>query len=259
MIGPEVSVSEVEIKTRSGTCDASLAHPASPGRWPGVILFVDGFGLRAAMRDMARRLARDGYSVLVPNPYYRSTRAPGIPPGFNFSNPADREKFKALRDPLTAQAVSDDATAYRGFLDAQSTVKTAAKMGVLGYCMGGAMTMRAAAAMPDRVGAGASFHGGGLVTDKPDSPHLLVPMIKAGYYFGIAANDDAQEPEAKTVLRNAFGDARLSAKIEVYEGCMHGWCVKDMPNAPDGKPIYNEPQAERAWNELVALFKQALV
>jgi carboxymethylenebutenolidase len=121
------------------------------------------------------------------------------------------------------------------------------------------MTMRAAAALPDRVGAGASFHGGGLVTDKPDSPHLLVPKIKAQYYFGVAANDDASDPQAKTKLKEAFADAHLDAKIEVYEGCLHGWCVKDMPHAPDGKPIYNEAEAERAWNELVVLFKRAVV
>jgi carboxymethylenebutenolidase len=255
----EATITEVQIKTASGICDAALVHPGSRGRWPGTILFVDAFGLRPAMRDMASRLASNGYTVLVPNPYYRSSKAPGIDPGFNFSNPADREKLKALRDPLTAQAVSQDAAAYVAFLDAQPSVKTSAKMGVFGYCMGGPMGLRAAAAAPDRVGAGASFHGGGLVTDKPDSPHLLVPKIKAQYYFGIAASDDAQEPEAKTQLRKAFDSSGLRAKIEVYEGCLHGWCVKDMPNAPDGKPIYNEAQAERAWNELVALFKQAAV
>jgi carboxymethylenebutenolidase len=155
--------------------------------------------------------------------------------------------------------VMQDATAYVAFLDAQASVKRAAKIGVVGYCMGGPMTMQAAAALPHRVGAGASFHGGGLVTDKPDSPHLLVPKIKAQYYFGIAANDDASQPEAKVKLREAFGNAGLIAKIEVYEGCLHGWCVKDMPLSPEGKPIYNEAQAERAWNELVTLFKRAAV
>jgi carboxymethylenebutenolidase len=255
----EPTVTGVEIKTSSGMCDASLVHPSGDGQWPGVVLFADAFGLRPTMRDMAKRLARDGYTVLVPNPYYRSSKAPGLRPGFNFSNPEDREKFDALRAPLTADAVSADATAYMSFLDAQRSVKKSAKMGVFGYCMGGPMSMRAAAAMPNRVGAGASFHGGGLVTDQPDSPHLLVSRIKARYYFGVAANDDANDPEAKTKLREAFDGAELSAKIEVYEGCLHGWCVKDMPLSPDGKPIYNEAQAERAWNELVALFKQSLV
>ena len=253
----EPTVSDVEIKTPSGVCDASLVQPSGKGQWPGVILFVDAFGLRPTMRDMAKRLARDGYTVLVPNPYYRSSKAPGLAPGFSFSNPEDRQKLAALRAPLTADAVAGDATAYLSFLDAQ--LKKSARMGTFGYCMGGPMSLRAAAAMPERVGAGASFHGGGLVTDKPDSPHLLASRIKARYYFGIAANDDASEPGAKTKLREAFGGAGLPAKIEVYEGCLHGWCVRDMPLSPDGKPIYNEAQAERAWNELVALFKQSLV
>jgi carboxymethylenebutenolidase len=250
---------DVQVKTPSGTCDAALVHPQGPGQWPAVILFVDGLGLRPAMRDMAKRLARDGYTVLVPNPYYRSAKAPGLPPGFDFSNVADRQKLAALRAPLTSDAVMQDAAAYLSFLDSQGSVKKSAKIGVVGYCMGGPMTIRAAAALPTRVGAGASFHGGGLVTDKPDSPHLLVPTIKAQYYFGIAANDDANEPEAKTKLRAAFDSAGLTAKIEVYEGCLHGWCVKDMPLSPDGKPIYNEAQAERAWNELVTLFKRSVV
>jgi carboxymethylenebutenolidase len=255
----EATVTEVEIKTPSGMCDASLAQPAGQGQWPGVILFVDAFGLRPAMRDMAKRLAQNGYTVLVPNPYYRSAKAPGLPSGFSLSNPQDREKLAALRAPLTAEAVAADAMAYVVFLDTQRSVKRSTKMGVVGYCMGGGMTMRAAAALPSRVGAGASLHGGGLVTDKPDSPHLLAPLIKASYYFGVAANDDAKEPEAKTQLREAFDTARLPAKVEVYAGCLHGWCVKDMPASPDGKPIYNEAQAERAWNELIALYKQSLV
>jgi carboxymethylenebutenolidase len=250
---------DVEVKTPSGTCEAALVHPKGEGSWPAAILFVDAFGLRPAMRDMAKRLARDGYVVLVPNPYYRSTKAPGIPAGFDFGNPSDRQKLAALRAPLTADAVAEDALAYSAFLDAHAPVKKSAKMGVFGYCMGGPMTMRAAAALPERVAAGASFHGGGLVTDKPDSPHLLVPKMKAQYYFGIAANDDASDPQAKTKLRQAFDDAHLPAKIEVYEGCMHGWCVKDMPPGPDGKPIYNEAQAERAWNDLLVLFKRAIV
>jgi carboxymethylenebutenolidase len=120
------------------------------------------------------------------------------------------------------------------------------------------MTMQAAAALPERIGAGASFHGGGLVTDKPDSPHLLVPKMKAQYYFGVAANDDERQPDAKTKLDEAFRAANLPAKIEVYEGTLHGWCVKDMP-LQNGKPIYNEAAAERAWNELVALYKRAHV
>lgn len=253
----EVLDSSVEVKTPSGSCDAALVHPRQ-GRWPAVIMFPDAFGLRPTMRDMARRLAEDGYTVLVPNPYYRSTRAPGIPPGFNFNDPTDRQKLNELRAPLTNEAVMQDALAYVAFLDGQPAVRTHAPIGVVGYCMGGPMTVQAAAAAPTRVGAGASFHGGGLVTDKPDSPHRLVARIKAQYYIGIAANDDAKQPEAKAALREAFAAAGLPAKIEVYEGCLHGWCIKDMPML-DGKPIYNEAQAERAWQELLALYRRVLV
>src|ERR1700694_5398156 len=228
---------DVQVRTPSGSCDAALVHPK---------------------RDMAKRLAADGYTVLVPNPYYRSTKPPGINPGFDFTNPADRAKLEALRAPLTTDAVMQDAIAYGKFLDSHSSVDKKAKMGVFGYCMGGPMTMQAAAAQPDRIGAGASFHGGGLVTDKPDRPHLLVPQMKAQYYFGIAENDDQRQPDAKTKLDEAFRAAHLPAKIEVYAGTLHGWCVKDMP-LQNGKPIYNEAAAERAWSELVALFKRANV
>ncbi len=252
-----VMEADVQVHTPSGVCDAALIHPQG-GRRPGVILFVDAFGLRPAMRDMAKRLAADGFTVLVPNPYYRSTKPPGLEPGFDFTNPADRAKLDALRAPLTSDAVMQDAIAYVKFLDAQPSVDKTAKMGVFGYCMGGPMTMQAAAALPERIGAGASFHGGGLVTDKPDSPHLLVPKMKAQYYFGFAANDDARQPDAKTKLDEAFHAANLPAKIEVYAGTLHGWCVKDMP-LQNGKPIYDETAAERAWNELVALYKRAHV
>jgi carboxymethylenebutenolidase len=253
-----VMETDVQVHTPSGVCDAALIHPQGQGRWPGVILFVDAFGLRPAMRDMAKRLAVDGYTVLIPNPYYRSTKAPGIDPGFDFTNPADRAKLEALRAPLTGDGVMQDATAYVKFLDSQASVDKKAKMGVVGYCMGGAMTMQAAAAVPARIGAGASFHGGGLVTDKPDSPHLLVAKMKAQYYIGVAANDDQRQPDAKTKLDAAFHAADLPAKIEVYEGTLHGWCVKDMP-LQAGKPVYNEASAERAWNELVTLYKRAQV
>lgn len=247
---------DVAVATPSGTCDAALVHPRGDGRHPAVILFVDAFGLRPAMRDMAKRLAANGYCVLVPNPYYRSTKAPGLHPGFDFGNPQDRAQLEKLRAPLTSDAIMQDSTAYIAFLDAQPSVARKASMGVVGYCMGGPMTLQAAAANPSRIGAGASFHGGGLVTDKPDSPHLLVPRIKAQYYFGIAANDDEKQPDAKVALDESFRAAHVVAKIEVYENTLHGWCVKDMP-LQAAKPIYNEPQAERAWHELVTLYKRA--
>jgi carboxymethylenebutenolidase len=254
----EVIDTDVEVKTSAGLCDAALIRPKS-GAWPGVILFTDVFGLRPTMRNMAQRLAADGFAVLVPNPFYRTTKAPGLSTDIDFNNPADRAAIAKLREPLTADAVMQDATAYVAFLDSQGAVNKNAKMGVFGYCMGGPMTLQAAAANPARIGAGASFHGGGLVTDKPDSPHLLVPKIKAQYYFGVASNDDERQPEAKTTLASAFKEAHLKAKIEVYDGCLHGWCVKDMPT-PAGKPaIYNEAQAERAWGQLVSLYKRAHV
>jgi len=254
---PEVTDTDVSVKTPAGTCDAALIHPQT-GSWPAVIIFPDIFGLRPTMRAMAKRLAAGGYTVLVPNPFYRSTKAPGLPLDFAFASPADRAKLDAFRAPVTSDAVMQDAAAYVEFLDAQARVDKKAKIGVVGYCMGGPMTMQAAAANPRRIGAGASFHGGGLVTEKPDSPHLLVPKIKAQFYFGIAASDDDKQPDAKLKLQEAFGASKLPAKIEVYAGTLHGWCVKDMP-LQAGKPIYNEPEAERAWSELTALYRRALV
>jgi carboxymethylenebutenolidase len=250
---------DVVVSTPDGSCDAALIHPKGKGRWPGVILFVDIFGLRPTMRDMAKRLAANGYTVLVPNPYYRTTKAPGLPMNLDFTSADDRAKIAKVRGPLTDQAVMSDAGAYVKFLDAQAMVDKKAKVGVFGYCMGGPMTLQAAAAVPARVGAGASFHGGGLVTDKPESPHLKVPQMKAQFYIAIAINDDQREPDAKNKLAEAFKAANLPEKQEVYVDCLHGWCVKDMPMAPDGKPLYNEAQAERAWGELMTLFKRAVV
>jgi carboxymethylenebutenolidase len=250
---------DVVVSTPDGSCDAALIHPKGKGRWPGVILFVDIFGLRPTMRDMAKRLAANGYTVLVPNPYYRTTKAPGLPMNLDFTSADDRAKIAKVRGPLTDQAVMSDAGAYVKFLDAQAVVDKKAKIGVFGYCMGGPMTLQAAAAVPARVGAGASFHGGGLVTDKPESPHLKVPQMKAQFYIAIAINDDQREPDAKNKLAEAFKAANLPEKQEVYVDCLHGWCVKDMPMAPDGKPLYNEAQAERAWGELMTLFKRAVV
>jgi carboxymethylenebutenolidase len=241
----KIADSDVQIKTADGLCDAALVHPRGKGAWPGVILFPDALGLRPAMRDMAKRLAAAGYTVIVPNQFYRLARAPVFHGPFDFGNKDDRARLGELRKPLTPDAVMRDGAALVAFLDAQAVVKTSARIGVVGYCMGGPMTMQTAAAVPNRVGAGASFHGGGLVTDTPDSPHLLVPKIEARYYFAIAANDDERQPDAKTRLDEAFRSAHRQAKIEV------------MP-AQGGKPIYDEAQAERAWAELARLFKEAL-
>src|ERR1700739_768088 len=236
----DLAESEVDIKTPDGTADAYLVHPAR-GAHPGVLMWPDIFGLRPAFRQMGRRLAGSGYSVLVVNPFYRSQRAPTAPEHADFEDPATRAALTALREVLIPERVLVDARAFVAWLDGQPSVDRQRRMAAMGYCMSGPFTMRAAAELPDRIGAGASFHGGGLVTDKPDSPHLLVPKIKAQYYFGIAANDDAREPEAKVKLREAFSNAGLVAKIEVYSA-QHGWCVPDMP-VRDGVPIYNKPEA----------------
>jgi carboxymethylenebutenolidase len=249
---------DVVVKTSDGTCDAVLVRPQRDGRWPGVILFPDAFGLRPTMRTFAKRLAADGYAVLAINPFYRSTRAPGTGPAFDFQDPAARKKLEGFRAPLTNDAVARDARAFVAFLDGQPFVDASARAGAFGYCMGGLMSLQAAAGAPERIGAAASFHGGGLVTDKPTSPHLLVPEMKGRFLVAIAASDDAQQPDAKTMLREAFAAEKLPATVEVYEGTLHGWCVPDMP-LRDGKPIYDETQAERAWKALTALFGAGLV
>ncbi len=258
-VGSALTVAEADVvvPTPDGLCDAVLLHPVS-GAHPGVLIWPDAFGLRPVMRDLARRLAADGYAVLVPNPYYRSSRAPVLTGSFSFQNPADRAALQQLVAPLHAPgALEQDATAYIAFLDAQPQVDTARPIGTQGYCMGGALAVRTAAALPQRVGAAASFHGGSLVTEKPDSPHLLAPKIRARMYFGIAANDDTRQPEAKDRLREEFAAAQVPAEVEVYAGALHGWCIPDMP-VERGVPIYNEPAAERAWGKLIALYRQAL-
>jgi carboxymethylenebutenolidase len=249
---------EVSIKTPDGTCDAAFIHPAS-GAHPGVLIWPDAFGLRPSMRDIAKRLAAEGYSVLVPNPFYRVAKSPVFETAanFNFADPTDRAKLGPLMGSINApDAAEKDAQAYIAFLDSQRQVDKAKKIGTQGYCMGGALVVRTAAAVPGRVGAGASFHGGGLVTDKPDSPHLLASKIKAGMYFGVASNDDQRQPDAKDKLKEAFASAKVPAQVEVY-AAKHGWCVADMPN-DNGAPIYSKPEAERAWGKLLALYKTGL-
>jgi len=248
----------VEVKTPDGTCNAAFIHPTT-GSHPAVLIWPDAFGLRPSMRNIGKRIAAEGYSVLVPNPFYRVARAPFDDAStFSFQNQADRAKLTPLMASINAPGAAEkDAVALIAFLDAQPQVNKAKKIGTQGYCMGGPLVVKTAAVLPGRVGAGASFHGGGLVTDKPDSPHLLAPKIKARMYFGIASNDDKNQPDAKDKLREAFAAAKVAAEIEVYPGAQHGWCVPDMP-AGGGAPIYSKPDAERAWSKLVVLYKAAL-
>lgn len=247
----DVKEAEVEIKTPDGVADAYFVHPSS-GAHPGVLIWPDALGLRPAFKQMAKRLAESGYSVLAPNPFYRQKKAPILPEGASFQDPETRKVVMSMMGTLNPTTHVTDAKAFVAYLDAQPSVDKKRKMGTTGYCMGGPITMRTAATFPNRIGAGASFHGGGLVTDKPDSPHLLVPKLKAHYLFAIAENDDKQQPDAKDKLREAFAAAKLPAEIEVYAGAMHGWC-------PPDAPVYNEAQAEKAWNRMLALFKTALV
>jgi len=244
-----VSESEVEIPTPDGVADAYFVHPAS-GAHPGVLIWPDIVGLRPAFRRMGKRLAESGYAVLVVNPFYREKRAPVVPPGASIADTATRDVVFALAKKLSPATHVSDAKAFVAWLDAQPAVDRGRKLGTMGYCMGGPITLRTAAAAPDRVGAGASFHGGNLVTKDADSPHLLVPKIKAQYLFAVAENDDQREPDAKNVLREAFAKAGLPAEIEVYPAA-HGWC-------PPDSPVYDEQQAERAWSRMLALFQEAL-
>lgn len=255
----DVIEKDVEVRTADGVCDAAFLHPAV-GTHPGVLIWTDIFGLRPAFRAMGRRLAAQGYAVLVPNPYYRTLRAPVVldASGFDFDNPADRAKAEQWTASLRVPgAIERDAEAHTAFLDAQPQVDRTRKLGTQGYCMGGPLVFKTAARIPGRIAAAATFHGGGLVTDKPDSPHLLAPRIKARMYCAVAASDDARQPDAKNKLREAFAAAHVPAEVEVYAGTIHGWCVPDMPRHM-GMPIYNKPDAERAWGKLLELYRAVL-
>ena len=243
---------DVNVRTPDGVCDAVFIHPAK-GVHPGVLIWPDSLGLRPVMRDLGKRIAAEGYSVLVPNHLYRAAKAPVFDPSFDYNKPADREKYRQLTAPFLAPGAAErDAVAYVSFLDAQSEVNRKKKIGTHGYCLGGAYVIKTAAEMPSRIGAGVSLHGGFLVTDKPDSPHLLAPKIRAPLYFAIASDDDKREPDAKNKLREAFAAAKVRAEIEVYPNALHGFCV------PDSKAADNKADADRAWTKLVALYKAAL-
>ena len=241
----------VNVPMATGVSDSALFYPEGSGKWPAVLVWTDILGLRLVFREMGQRLAAEGYVVLVPNPFYRNAKAPVVDGSFDFSKPADRAKVMPMAAALTADANISDAQSYVTFLDGQPQTDKNKKMGVQGYCMGGPLTFRTAATAADRIGAAATFHGGGLVTDKPDSPHLLIPKMKAEFVCAVADNDDKRDPTAKDKLKEAFAAAHLKAKVEVYEGCNHGWTVR-------GSQVYNEAGAERAWAELTALYKRDL-
>jgi carboxymethylenebutenolidase len=254
-----VTEENVTITTPDGVCDAAFTHPAT-GSYPGVIIWTDIFGLRPTFRDMAKRLAAEGYAVLVPNPFYRTDKSPVVQDAstFNFNDPASRQLTAKWTAPINqAGAIERDAAAYVAFLDKQKAVNTAKRIGTQGYCMGGPLVFKTAASQAGRVGAGATFHGGGLVTDQPSSPHLLIPKMKSHMYIAIAASDDTRQPDAKDKLKAAFTDSKVPAEVTVYDGMIHGWTVRDMPKQ-DGKPIYNQPEAERAWGKLLELYKASI-
>ena len=245
-----VTETDVDVKTPDGVADCYFVHPQA-GAHAGVIVWPDILGLRPAFRQMGKRLAQSGYSVLVVNPFYRQKRAPVVPAGASFADTAVRNTVMPLAQALNATTHTTDAKAFVDFLDSQAAVAKNRKIGTQGYCMGGPIVMRTAAAVPDRVGAVASFHGGGLVTNAPDSPHLLVPTMKAQFLIAIAENDDQRAPNEKNVLKETFAKANLPAEIEVYAGAAHGWC-------PPDSAVYHEAQAERAWTRLLALYGKAL-
>ena len=245
-----IASSEVLIKTPDGVCDALFVHPVEE-KSPAVLMWPDILSLRPAFRRMATRLAESGYAVLCVNPYFRNSAAPVVAVGESFQDESTRAKVMPMYRNLSAKTHTRDAEAFVSWLDEQDTVDSKRKMGTMGYCMGGPIVMRTAAAVPSRIGAACSYHGGGLVTNGEDSPHLLIPNMKADFLIAIAENDDKREPETKTVLQDTFNKYSLEAEIEVYEGAMHGWCVLD-------SRVYNQEAAEEAWSRTLNLFNRSL-
>ena len=241
-----VTESDVTITTPDGTADCYFVHPSS-GTAPGVLIWPDIFGLRPAFRQMGKRLAESGYSVLVVNPFYRIHKAPTAISG----TATPIQDLMPLARSLNETTEFTDAKAFIAWLDTQASVDKSRKIGTQGYCMGGPMAFRTSAAVSDRIGAVATFHGGGLVTDQPNSPHLEAAKSKAQFLVAIASNDDALSPNDKVVLKETFAKASLPAEIEVYEGAAHGWC-------PPDSSVYSEPRAEKAWARLLVLYGKAL-
>ena len=246
----DVVEQDVMVETPDGMADCYFVHPAS-GTHAAVIVWPDIVSIRPAFRAMGKRLAQSGYSVLVVNPYYRTAKGAVVPEGKTFRDPGIRDLLMPHARTLSPETCVSDGRAFVEYLDQQAAVDTSRKIGTTGYCMTGSYTMRLAAAIPDRIGAGGSFHGGGLATDAEDSPHLLADQMNAAFLIAIAENDDARNPEEKVRLREAFDAANVTAEIEVYKGTQHGWC-------PPDSAVYNEEQAERAWSRLLDLFEREL-
>jgi carboxymethylenebutenolidase len=240
---------QVDVKTPDGVADCELFYPSEQGAWPGIIYYTDIGGIRPVFRDMAKRLAGDGFTVLMPNPFYRVSRVPVYHDPFKFGEEKTAARMAEVRPAVTAAGAARDAPAFVDFLLAQKQVK--GKIGTVGYCMGGGLAIRTAAAVPNTVAACASFHGSQLASAEPDSPHTLAPKIKAQVYLGFAIEDRTMPPEAVEKLKGALDAARVRYGSEVYAGARHGWCVKD-------HTVYNEPQAERAWSHMLALFREGL-
>ncbi|MBB6523833.1 dienelactone hydrolase family protein [Pseudoteredinibacter isoporae] len=246
-----VTETRVEVTTPDGIADCYFVHPSS-GKHPGVLLWPDIKGLRPVYELIGKRLAEAGYSVLVVNPYYRDAKAPVVAPDASFSDPEIMDTLRNMAWKLTEKVVSSDAKAYINFLDGQPSVDVDRKIGTFGYCMAGELVVLTAAAVPDRVGAVASFHGSrSMVTDGANSPHLLISKSSAPGFHAVAENDDQRSPETKNIIKAAYDDAGIPVEIEVYEGTLHGWCTPDFHG-------YHEQQAERAWARLLHLFKGAL-
>jgi carboxymethylenebutenolidase len=247
----DVVEADVMVPTPNGSADAALFHPAGSGSWPAVLMWPDILGLRPVFRDMGRRLAAAGYVALVPNPFYRTKRAPIVTGAFDFNNPKQVQPLMALKAALTDAAIHRDAAAFITFLDKQKKTDRHKGAGVQGYCFAGPLAFHTAAVRSDRIRAVGTFHGGGLVTKDANSPHLLIPRTKASFVVAIARNDDQKQPDAKDILKATFASAKRPAIVEVYPAD-HGWCVA-------GSPTYDHVSAERAWAELLRLYRKNLV
>lgn len=236
----------VRIATPDGTADAFFVRPVR-GRFPAVIMWPDIAGLRDAYKEMGRRLARSGYAVLVVNHYYRSSPAPILGSIAEWRTPEGQAKLKPMIAALSPAATMRDAKAFAAWLGKQRSVHPQRGIGTCGYCMTGSFAIRSAAAMPDRIHAVASFHGGGLVTAADDSPHKLLAATRASYLIAVARNDDARAPTDKDTFKAAAKAAGRPAEVEVYNAD-HGWCTLDAP-------VYDKAEADRAWERMLALFK----